>query len=84
MAYRITWRKQATNQLTELWLSGRDRHRINDAAEQLDRLFSQQPEDIGESRDGNDRIVFLEPLGCRFRVDSVDQIVYVEAVWRSK
>jgi hypothetical protein len=84
MAYRITWREHATNQLAQIWLSGRDRHRIDDAVKRLDEELAREPRLLGEEREGDERIVFIEPIACRFRADPLSKVVYVEAIWRSR
>jgi hypothetical protein len=84
MAYRVVWHPRARNDLAQLWLAGRDRYRINDAAERLDEELEREPRSLGESRDGDERIVFIEPIACQFRVDPLNNVVYVEAIWRSR
>jgi hypothetical protein len=84
MAYRVIWRERATNQLAHLWLSGRDRYRIDDAVKRLDEEWARDPRSLGEERDGDERIVFIEPIGSRFRVDPLHKVVHVEAIWRSR
>ena len=84
MAYRVIWRESAKNRLLELWLAARDRFRLNAAAERLDELLARDPLSAGESRVGEERIVLINPIWCRFRVDEAAKLVYVEAVWRTR
>ena len=82
MAFRVIWTPKAEEELTRLWLNARDRHRIREAADQVDRLLQQLADAIGESRDVNQRVLFLGPLGCLVEVDTLRKYVEVKSLWR--
>jgi plasmid stabilization system protein ParE len=80
--YRIEWLPDAEAELTEIWLAGRDRQAVTEAAEQLDQQLSADPLSVGESRSSGRRIVFVRPLGATFRVLTDQKTVIVSRVWR--
>jgi hypothetical protein len=82
MKYTVVWKPAAERGLTELWLAGADREAINNAAHQIDRLLQFDPQEIGESREVDHRIMFEPPLGCTFSVHPNDLLVRVLRVWR--
>ena len=82
MKFQVTWLASAERELTELWLAARDRIRIIDAVEGIDADLRANPEQVGESREENHRIVFRQPLGVAFRVFSDDARVVVTRIWR--
>ena len=82
MSFTVVWRPGARRQLAELWTSSPDRSQIADAADEVDRLLSQRPLAVGESRGGNHRILFVEPLGVLYDVVLDDSRVTVWSIWR--
>jgi hypothetical protein len=84
MAYRVVWDQLALDELTEIWLRARDRTRVDEAVLRLDLALRRNPADCGESRENSMRIIFVEPLACRFSVDVLEQRALVHSVWRRK
>jgi hypothetical protein len=82
MNFKVVWTPEAEADLTKLWLASRWRHLITASADQLGVLLSKNPNDIGESRDLNKRVVFALPLAVEFDVDETERTVYVRAVWQ--
>lgn len=83
MKFTVIWKPLAERQLAELWNEGNDRNAISSAANELDRLLQRMPDQIGESRESNRRIVHIEPLAAVFEVRPEDRQVLVLTVWRS-
>lgn len=82
MKYEVRWGPAAENELASLWLDSDDRQTITDAAMQIDELLAAFPQDRGESRFGDIRILFVSPLGVLFQVDEQNRRVQVIAVWQ--
>lgn len=81
MAYRVTWRRRALDQLSEIWMNSPDRSSVSDAVRTLDRMLTADPNECGESREEDIRVVFKSPLGCRVSIDEGLNHVLVESVW---
>jgi hypothetical protein len=58
-------------------LDASERQSIADAADEIDRILASNPLDAGESREGNSRIMVLQPLTVLFDVDPDDRTVEV-------
>jgi len=54
--------------LTNIWLNAADRNPVTEAADRIDRLLASDPLNQGESREGDDRVLFVPPLNVDFRV----------------
>ena len=65
-----------------MWLNSRLRHRITTAAGEIDRLLDTHPQERGESRDSDRRILIVSPLGVLFRVFPEEKEVHVLHVWQ--
>lgn len=81
MTWQVIWVRKAEAELTRLWLHSADRERLSTAADELDRLLKRDPLAIGESREQNDRVAHVAPLGIEFRVYADDVRVEVLHVW---
>ena len=82
MKYTVVWKSTAQQMLAELWLSATDRQIVANAADRIDALLRENPAGVGESRDGEARILLVQPLGVDYRLHPDDQLVNVIAVWR--
>jgi hypothetical protein len=81
MKYTVVWTAVAERRLTQLWLGSRKRRAIRDAADRMDAALRQDPNECGESRDGNRRVMLIWPLGVFFDVDGDRRQVRVLSVW---
>jgi plasmid stabilization system protein ParE len=82
MAFQVIWSPAAEARLAKAWLEADDRSKIDQAARSIDDALTRVPLALGESRSGDERIVFDGPLGCSYRVDGNLQMVYVISIWR--
>jgi mRNA-degrading endonuclease RelE of RelBE toxin-antitoxin system len=82
MRYSVRWKPNAEQQLAQIWLDATDRPVITKAAHEIDRRLQENPEDEGESRTGDNRVLFETPRAARFRVIPDDWRVDVLGVWR--
>ena len=81
MKYQTDW-QAVENDLAEIWVSAPDQQSVSDAANTMDRLLQQSPLSVGEARDGNTRILIIEPLACYYDVIVDDCRVVVWQLWR--
>jgi len=82
MSWKVVWKPEAERRLTSIWLSDRMRQRITDATHEIDAVLATDPLNAGESRDGNDRVLFAKPLGALVEVLQDMHMVNVLEVWR--
>jgi len=82
MKYTVLWLPQAEAELAALWMDANQRLAVTEAANEIDRLLHRDPQELGESRSANLRILLVPPLGVNFSVDMQDRIVRIAAVWR--
>jgi hypothetical protein len=82
MRFTVLWVKKAEQELAELWLNALDRTAITQASNRIDRILGRDPEQVGESREGNRRILVEPPLAVIFRVELMDRLVQVLHVFR--
>jgi hypothetical protein len=82
MKWKVVWKPESERRLTSIWLADRMRQRITEAAHEIDAALATDPLNAGESREGNDRVVFAKPLGALVEVRPDKQTVNVLEVWR--
>jgi len=80
MNFKVLWRPSALNALADIWTNASDKNAVTRASNTLDRRLATNPLDLGESRDGNERIGFEPPLQILFRVDVAERTAHVTAV----
>jgi plasmid stabilization system protein ParE len=80
MIFTVTWKPSAKSQLTRIWLTAADKAAVTRAANQTDLLLKSDPENQGESRGENRRIMIIKPLAVAFRVHLLDRRVDVLSV----
>ena len=81
MSYTVSWDPPAERDLISMWLSSRMRHAIRSAADRIDALLQSNPRECGESREGDNRVILIWPLGVSFEIDEPQRRVRVTAVW---
>jgi hypothetical protein len=82
LRYVVYWLPSAEQELTRLWLEPSTRRKITDATDEIDRLLGNDLGQLGESRDGDLRVMFVDPLGVSFIVDEDQGAVVVVEMWR--
>lgn len=80
---QVVWAESALDEPATLWLTADSvsRQAITAAQAQIDHLLERSPEDVGESRPGGRRIVFVPPLGVVFSVRESDRAAKVLRIW---
>ena len=81
--FRVEWIQSAQDDLMLLWMlaDSSTRQAIATASMRIDPTLSPDPLNVGESRGGDDRVMFEPPLGVMFQVDVPNNIVWVVSVW---
>jgi hypothetical protein len=82
MMFRVVWLQRAVNDLAAVWTQADSARRraITAATNAIDRELSEDPFRSSESRVGEERVLFTNPLGVLFQVDLVARTVRVEHV----
>ena len=82
--YAVIWLDSVLDKLAEIYVNAdtAERNRMAVGIDTLNRLLSDRPLEMGESRGGTVRIAFSDLLAVRFRVDSDARIVRVVGVGR--
>ena len=81
--FRVEWIQSALDELAFVWMlaDSSTRQAINAASTRIDPALEIDPLNVGESRGGDDRVMFEPPLGVMFQVDLTNNIVWVVSVW---
>jgi hypothetical protein len=82
MIFTVVWSRPCEQDLAALWVAGPDRTAITTAVAAIDVRLRRDPLSQGESRAGNRRVLFQQPLGVEYVANEDDRMVTVEAVWR--
>ena len=78
--FEVRWMRVADAELMEIWSQATNRNAITAAVDAVDRQLKSDPIDLGESREGAERILFATPLIVRFQVFEEDRRVLVLGV----
>jgi hypothetical protein len=81
MTFTVVWKPSAERTLAETWLEAADRKSIANAADAIDALLRSDALPVGESREGNSRLLYVAPLAVYYDVFPDDMLV---AVWASR
>jgi hypothetical protein len=81
--FRVEWTDAAYDDLASAWTSGDSgrRRAINRAVQTLEARLQADPLAVGESRDGDYRVVHERPIGMDVLVDLATRAVTVVRVW---
>jgi hypothetical protein len=84
MTYTVAWTPTAKSRLCQIWIDSQDRSPITAAADEFDAMLRVRPSDVGESREGETRILTVSPLSIYYQVRDADRCVDVWSVWVSE
>lgn len=81
--FQVVWDPNALDELAAAWLRADStvRQAITDAVQAIDHQLESFPDQQGESRADNQRILFHAPLGIVFEVDVQSHLVWVIHTW---
>jgi hypothetical protein len=82
--FTVTWVREAEAEAATLWMEADDRAVVAAAIDEIDRLLRLDPHGVGESRDGDNRILPVWPLAVTYVISDEDRQVTVLEVWRHK
>jgi plasmid stabilization system protein ParE len=80
MNFTVRWTRTARDQLAAVWLAHADRAGVTAAAHRIDTLLAVEPENQGEDRPNNRRVIFLAPLVVLYKVNTTTNVVTVVGV----
>jgi hypothetical protein len=78
--FDVRWTDRADQELAAAWLGAADRDAVTHAADRVESLLARDPLGQGESRSGNDRLLFERPLAVLYRVEPAARVVWVITV----
>lgn len=62
MKWTVTYQPSAKDDLAEIWMSSESRQAVSDAVGAVEAELARRPLEIGESREGNMRLIIQPPL----------------------
>jgi hypothetical protein len=77
MTFTVTYKPSAEQELADIWINAPDRQAVTNAANRIDRLLRTDPEELGEARDENIRVLVESPLAVQFEIHADDYQVEV-------
>ena len=75
--FRVRWTRTASNQLADIWTNATDQAAVTAASYRIEQALKRDPENQGEDRPNNRRIIFDAPLVVTFRINKADSTVTV-------
>jgi hypothetical protein len=72
MRWTVVWQPSTTNDLTTISLAAPDNAAVTQAAGRIDTQLAADPLNAGESRSGNERVLFEPPLAVSYEVNPDD------------
>jgi plasmid stabilization system protein ParE len=77
MNFTVVWKPTAESKLAKIWAEASDRRAVTNAADSIDLLLGASPNEVGESREQNTRILNVSPLSVYYDVYEEDCLVSV-------
>ena len=81
MTFTVVWASAAEQELAALWLKATDRGRLAAMASAIDSQLRVAPQELGESRDRNRRILLHGGLAIVYEIAADDRLVRVLTIW---
>ena len=77
--FEVIWRDSALDELADAFVLADmlKRHALEQAVLKLNAQLAAEPFDLGESRDGDDRVAFEKPCAINYWVDNLTRMVRV-------
>jgi hypothetical protein len=84
LTFRVEWIQAALDELTTIWMQADSslRQAITASTHTIDTELQADPFRQSESRDDEERVLFVYPLAVQIEVDLQQRIVWVIHVWR--
>jgi hypothetical protein len=81
MSFTVTWLDNPAAELFELWSDPDIRDAVVSASMKIDSTLELSPNEVGESRSDDVRILFELPLAVIYKVDTQARTVMVGRLW---
>lgn len=81
MKWTVIYRPEAADELAAIWLDATDRAAVTTAANSIDQQLGNNPLAAGESREGDSRVLWEDPLVVFFDVNPQDCSVTVWGIY---
>ena len=86
MNYRVVWRRQVRDNIYLMahlaYENGRDADALSRATADIELALSDEPSEEGESREGTERVLIINPLTVTFEVfESSNTVMIYDAVY---
>jgi hypothetical protein len=81
MSFTVTWLDEAVEEYILLWSDPRLRESILPAGQRIEAALELSPNDVGESRPDNVRIIFEAPLAAIYEVFLFERQVNILRIW---
>lgn len=81
--FQVAWVQVALNELAAIWVQADSatRQAITVASHMIEQELQTNPHDKGESREGEERVFFVYPLGVQFEIIDATLLVRVLHAW---
>ena len=80
MKWTVTWKPSALRQMTALWMKSVRKAAFTQASNETEKLLHDHPRELGESREGFERVYIHPPLCFLYDVIPDDRKVIVISV----
>jgi hypothetical protein len=84
MTYLVIWAMDALRALARIEQAADDPNAVRGAANRIDYTLRRTPRDMGESRDGDERLWYEDVLGVWYKIDDARMRVDVLTVGPSR
>ena len=81
MKFTTDW-QAVEDDLAAIWVHSADRQAVTDAANEIEGLLRYNPLTVGEAREGNTRILIVQPVAVYYDVIVDDCRVVLWQLWR--
>jgi hypothetical protein len=81
MSFTVTWLDEAVEEYFHLWSDPRLREAILPAGQRIEATLELSPNEVGESRPDNVRIIFEPPLAAIYEVFLYERKVNIIRIW---
>jgi hypothetical protein len=75
--FTVTWTTEASDGLCKLFMAAPDAAELTRIVNAIERELRQNPENVGESRDGSLRVAMQDHIGILFEISNADCSVQV-------
>lgn len=80
--YKVSWEEEATKEMLAQTAAADPAHQqsVIEASLEVERLLSDKPDQIGESRELGSRVLIVQPLTIVYHINHFEQEVFVTSI----